>query len=237
MCSSNAVLSCLTAFSSLRPTPCTLSVSALKVPMTELGLTAFYDKGTPVTTACPLSSEAMPCSSSAWPDTLHSLAFWSSSRTPVSTGSGQYIVTLTCRAADIERTYGQRKPLAARSPIQPRPSRVPSEDSLEFSHIRKASSSSFSSISSIQETPTPAATEGETATESEELITDIETETEMARTPSGVKKFRALSSKSSKDSFSRPASPRSRQSVSQHDLFHRYFRKDALLVHNLDLFR
>ena len=87
MCSSNVVPSCLTAFSSLRPTPCTLSVSALKLPMTELGLTAFYDKGTPVTTACPLSSEAMPCSSSVWPDTLRSLAFWSSSRTPVSTGS------------------------------------------------------------------------------------------------------------------------------------------------------
>ncbi|KAI1790528.1 phosphatidylethanolamine N-methyltransferase [Ganoderma leucocontextum] len=134
----------------------------------------------------------------------------------------------------IERTYGQRKPLAARSPIHPRPSRRASEDSLESSHIRKASSSSFAFIG---ETPTPAATEGETATESEELISDIETETEMVRTPRGVKKFKTLSSKSSKDSFSRPGSPKSRQAVSQHDLFHRYFRKDALLLHNVDIFR
>lgn len=134
----------------------------------------------------------------------------------------------------IERTYGQRKPLAARSPIQPRLSRIASEDSLQSSHIRKASSSSFSSI---DETPTPAVTEGETATESEELITDIETETETVSTPRGIKKFKALSSKSSKDSFSRPGSPKSRQAVSQHDLFHRYFREDALLLHNLDVFR
>ncbi len=138
------------------------------------------------------------------------------------------------RIADIERTYGQRKPLAARSPIQPRLSRIASEDSLQSSHIRKASSSSFSSI---DETPTPAVTEGETATESEELITDIETETETVSTPRGIKKFKALSSKSSKDSFSRPGSPKSRQAVSQHDLFHRYFREDALLLHNLDVFR
>ena len=141
---------------------------------------------------------------------------------------------ISCHISDIERTYGQRKPLAARSPIQPRHSRAASEDSLEVSHIRKASTSSFSSI---EETPTPAATEGETATESEELITDIETETETVRTPRGTKKFKTLSSKSSKDSFSRPGSPKWRQAVSQHDLFHRYFRKDALLLHNVDVFR
>ncbi|EJF60163.1 phosphatidylethanolamine N-methyltransferase [Dichomitus squalens LYAD-421 SS1] len=136
----------------------------------------------------------------------------------------------------IERTYGQRKPLAVRSPIQPRAPRKASEDSLESSHVRKASTSSTSSLA---EAPTPAVTEGDTATESEELITEVETETEMVTPPRQLKKLRthALSSKSSRDSLGRPASPKTRGAISQHDLFHRYFRKDAVLLHNVDMFR
>ena len=138
--------------------------------------------------------------------------------------------------SDIERTYGQRKPLAVRSPIQPRASRKAAEDLLESAHVRKASSASASSFG---EAPTPAATEGETATESEELITENETETEMVTPPRQLKKFKShtLSSKSSKDSLSRPGSPKTREALSQHDLFHRYFRKDAVLLHNVDVFR
>ncbi|RPD63391.1 phosphatidylethanolamine N-methyltransferase [Lentinus tigrinus ALCF2SS1-6] len=132
----------------------------------------------------------------------------------------------------IERTYGQRKPLAQRSPIQLR-----TRKALEESHSRQESVSSVAST----EASTPSATEGETATESEEIITEVETETEIEEgTPPGrqPKRFNSLpsssSSVSSKESIHRVLR---RQTVSQHDLFHRYFRMDTVLLHNIDLLR
>ena len=83
------------------------------------------------------------------------------------------------------------------------------------------------------EASTPAATEGESATESEELATETETETEFDGAPRVLQPAR----------FSPPPlAPKDKyrvkkQTVSQHDLFHRYFRKDTLLLHNIDLFR
>ncbi|KAI0744530.1 phosphatidylethanolamine N-methyltransferase [Earliella scabrosa] len=132
----------------------------------------------------------------------------------------------------IERTYGQRKPLAHRSPIQPR--RKASDDSHE-THSRTASLSSVAST----EASTPAATEGETATESEAPMTETETETEIEEgTPPGRQSQRHKplpGSVSPKDNFHR--TPTRRQTVSQHDLFHKYFRKDTLLLHHVDLLR
>lgn len=103
-------------------------------------------------------------------------------------------------------------------------------------HSRQTSVSSIAST----EASTPAATEGETATESEELITETETETEAdGTTPPAraTKRFGRLSpsSVSSKDSLQ--IGQKKRQTISQHDLFHRYFRKDTLLLHNIDLLR
>ena len=129
---------------------------------------------------------------------------------------------------DIERTYGQRKPLAARSPVVPRSARKSSDEGSE-THSRQASISSTASM----EAPTPSATEGETATESEELVTDTETETELDGTTPAPKRFTASPTMAPKELSARPR----RQTVSQHDLFHRYFRKDVLLLHNIDLFR
>ena len=134
--------------------------------------------------------------------------------------------------ADIERTYGQRKPLAHRSPIQPR--RKTSDDSHE-THSRTGSLSSVAST----EASTPAATEGETATESEAPMTETETETEIEEcTPPGRQSQRHKplpGAVSPKDSFH--GTPTRRQTVSQHDLFHKYFRKDTLLLHHVDLLR
>ncbi|KAI0742935.1 phosphatidylethanolamine N-methyltransferase [Daedaleopsis nitida] len=137
----------------------------------------------------------------------------------------------------IERTYGQRKPLAHRSPIQPRSSRKASDDSTASqSHSRNASLSSAAST----EASTPAATEGETATESDAPITETDTETEHEDGAPGShrpKRYSVLpvGSVSLKDTFHK--TPPRRQIVSHHDLFHRYFRQDTLLLHNIDLLR
>ncbi|KAI0369352.1 phosphatidylethanolamine N-methyltransferase [Pilatotrama ljubarskyi] len=133
----------------------------------------------------------------------------------------------------IERTYGQKKPLAQRSPLMPKASRK-LEDTTE-AHSRQSSVSSAAST----EAPTPAATEGETATESEEVYTETETEQEVEVTPSRKSKRHSslgLPSVSSREDVPRSASKRI-QLVSQHDLFHRYFRQDTVFLHNIDLLR
>lgn len=75
---------------------------------------------------------------------------------------------------------------------------------------------------------TPPATEGETASESE-LETD--TETEYIATPEG--KPRPVTAAI----HGLPRRSSSRPRVSEHDLYHKYFRRDAVLLHNIDLFR
>ena len=185
---------------------------------------------TPATTGCRLSSEATRCCLSVSLRTQPNLASSSSSRTLVSNYLSRLHASTSHHVfvADIERTYGQRKPLAARSPIQPRSGRRSSDANSDATHSRQASTSSIAST----EAPTPAVTEGETATESEELRTDTETETELDGTPRVP-----LSKRFSSPTRLAPKENTKRQSVSQHDLFHRYFRKDTLLLHNIDLFR
>ena len=96
------------------------------------------------------------------------------------------------------------------------------------------------------ELSTPSVTEGESATETDEPQTDYEeseTENEARATPVARDKARQQSNASS-SSFGLMTGPseqerprRSRSPMSQHDLFNRYFRKDAILVHNVDLLR
>ncbi|OJT11321.1 Phosphatidylethanolamine N-methyltransferase [Trametes pubescens] len=131
----------------------------------------------------------------------------------------------------IERTYGQRKPLAQRSPLLPKASRK-----LEDVPETRARQSSVSSVAST-ESPTPAATEGDTATESEEVYTETETEQELDRASSIKSKRNSLGlSVSSREDISRKHSKRV-QAMSTHDLFHRYFRQDTVFLNNIDLFR
>ncbi|KAH9931615.1 phosphatidylethanolamine N-methyltransferase [Epithele typhae] len=135
----------------------------------------------------------------------------------------------------IERTYGQRKPLAARSPVLPRGGRISSSDGSETAHSRHASTSSLAST-----TTTPAATEGETATESDALATETDAETELdldeQPAPRQHKRTSPRSQLVTLPSEDRH-SQKGRKAVSQHDLFHQYFHKDTLLLRNLDPLR
>lgn len=126
--------------------------------------------------------------------------------------------------------YGQRKLLASRIPLQyGSPSRKPSNGST--SHQR-----SISETSDVADgLSTPAVTEGETATD-----TELETETE-ADHP------RVLDMKERTDTpDTMPGTPSENYGtlrlktsliLTQHDLMNRFFRKDAIILHNLDLLR
>ncbi|KIK41161.1 hypothetical protein CY34DRAFT_224284 [Suillus luteus UH-Slu-Lm8-n1] len=112
----------------------------------------------------------------------------------------------------IERMYGKRKPIALRKPIS----------ASESKKIKKMNSS-CQLPSSAEDDPdqlsTPAATEGESAT-------DTETETECEGKAPGIHR-----------SY-RPTQPILLEStVSQHDLHHKYFRRDVVIFHNIDLLR
>ncbi|EPQ55966.1 hypothetical protein GLOTRDRAFT_76181 [Gloeophyllum trabeum ATCC 11539] len=123
--------------------------------------------------------------------------------------------------ADIERTYGQRKPIAQRTPLR----RTPASDS----------SSRSQSVSSLADLTTPSATEGETATETEELQTETETEFE------GTAKQEQMMKKAEVSAALTPATAVTRRHrsafVTQHDLMNTYFRQDTIILRNIDLFR
>ena len=135
---------------------------------------------------------------------------------------------------DIERTYGQRKLLAKRTPLQPLTKKSITEKSRADEHVRSASISSTASF----DLSTPSATEGESGTETDEPHTDSDSETENeAGKPHVSKKRRQFSDASSAFGGTPNGVERTKSLTSQHDLFNRYFRKDAVLLHNIDLLR
>ncbi|KAI0920604.1 phosphatidylethanolamine N-methyltransferase, variant 2 [Taiwanofungus camphoratus] len=133
----------------------------------------------------------------------------------------------------IERTYGQRKPLAQRSPVlsATRHKAGPSSGS----HSRQSSTTSIASV----DLATPSATEGESATETDELLTETETETEFETSAVNRTAKRRSTRVFTSTSAGSEEVPRRSGSplLSQHDLLNRYFRKDTILLHNIDLLR
>jgi phosphatidylethanolamine N-methyltransferase len=110
--------------------------------------------------------------------------------------------------------YGQRKPLALRTPLLVPDGR---KYSSRINRLRSLSEISTPGIS------TPSFTEGETATE-----TEVETEVE-DYLPAREMNIRPPLAKVSAKKRSRP--------MTQHDLLVRYFRKDLIGLHNIDLLR
>lgn len=145
-------------------------------------------------------------------------------------------------STDIERTYGQRKLLAHRTPLFPTATPKASAQQVSDNHTRKASAISAASA----ELSTPSVTEGESAAETDGPQTEYEDESDTENeTPGAIMSRRKGRQTSSSSYASEPVSrandfnaPRRNKSpVSQHDLFNRYFRKDAILLHNIDLLR
>lgn len=112
----------------------------------------------------------------------------------------------------IARTYGQKKLIAHRTPLVKRRSEI------TLGHRR--------STSSVSIPETPDITEAET-TESEDEPREQESHT----TPRSGR-LTPTSRQSSRDDKPAPL-----EIVTQHDLHHRYFHKDAVVLFNLDLLR
>ena len=101
---------------------------------------------------------------------------------------------------DIERMYGQKKAIAKRTPLR--------------QYVRQQEE--------LEEYETPAATEGETATDSTELETETETETEQEEP--------------AHEALRKPVEEK-KKVLTQHDLTTKYFRRDTLVFKNFDFFR
>lgn len=101
-------------------------------------------------------------------------------------------------------------------------------------HAQTGSASSISSFSSDQaDLPTPAPTEGDTGTETE-LETERETDFEMDLTS----RSQEITVPADQPSCNEPSDENTVPALaSQHDLMNSYFRKDTLLVSNVDLLR
>ncbi|BGP43345.1 phosphatidylethanolamine N-methyltransferase [Rhodotorula kratochvilovae] len=132
----------------------------------------------------------------------------------------------------IERTYGTRKPLAARTPLL-RPVEV---------RERERSVSGSSDLSALS---TPSLTDGATT----EALDEDDDEDDMRTPPAqeqqrpsfpvgaGEKKSRSLSTASSVFSLSTAAAREDEQPATRHDLDNKYFQKDLLVFKNFDAFR
>ncbi|KAF7969141.1 hypothetical protein HWV62_28224, partial [Athelia sp. TMB] len=141
------------------------------------------------------------------------------------------IERLTFPVIDIERRYGQRKPIAQRTPLNPRPKATTQRDD-------DAIALADAIISPSKEIPpTPTATDGSTATESDAPDTETETESE------GITRNGSVTvvspPRNGSGTFTPPKKTtlvRKTKAMNQHDLFNRYFRRDAVLLGNLDFF-
>ncbi|KAJ7054689.1 phosphatidylethanolamine N-methyltransferase [Mycena amicta] len=127
----------------------------------------------------------------------------------------------------IERMYGQRKAIAKRTPMQPRRGQSTSSAPTPPS----ASANGYASS-------TPSVTEGDTATETD---LDTETEGELGALPVEAGRRRrhkpstSIASSASLDTT--PDVKNKEKPMSQHDLFTKYFRRDTIILKNIDLFR
>ncbi|TFK29182.1 phosphatidylethanolamine N-methyltransferase [Coprinopsis marcescibilis] len=153
----------------------------------------------------------------------------------------------------IERMYGKRKAIAKRTPIASSASR----SRASASALTNTSAVATSSI--VEDDSTPAITEGETATTETELETEIEDAaqtslpnvTKPSATTKPTKRLRhpsvGSSTSSAGDIEEEPVKLKNVKSaaqyqkktklVSQHDLLNKYFRRDAVVLRNLDLLR
>lgn len=127
--------------------------------------------------------------------------------------------------------------LAARTPTFPAATPKASSQQLALPEYTQSVLSS-----ALAELSTPSGTEGESATETDGPQTDYadESETEGEGSATATISRRKQRQTSNSSTASHPLFDGSRgtkSSVSQHDLFNRYFRKDAILLHNVDLLR
>lgn len=125
---------------------------------------------------------------------------------------------------DIERMYGQRKLIAQRVPVVTSKATGTADDNGDDNKI------------GVEDFHVPDMTDDETATDTE---LETETEAEPVDCQERVRsKHQRNPSSSSSSGTSLPSLNRyQKKAVSQHDLFNKYFRRDTVILKNIDLLR
>lgn len=140
---------------------------------------------------------------------------------------------ITIIYTDIERTYGQRKPLAARTPLDPNRPRSVSVSVSTTQTAENTRPGTPEDTEDDEDVSTPDLTEGgRTETEGEtETETEIDVvEVELGRTRrAGRRKVPRREEEKIKE--------RLEDIVTRHDLDNKYFAKDLLVFKNFDGFR
>lgn len=152
-----------------------------------------------------------------------SLRFWFSSKTLVRAFLFFFPTPFADGRADIERMYGQRKPIAQRIPlITPASTSGTSSPVTSFPTTTKPPDIRIQSAE-IHDLSTPTVTEGETSDPDSEPETDDDDEEVEEVVPSG--------------SVSPMPMPKRKSMMTLHDLMNLYFRKDVIVLRNVDLLR
>jgi phosphatidylethanolamine N-methyltransferase len=154
---------------------------------------------------------------------------------------------------DIERMYGKRKPIAKRTPLFPSNAKKDVESSINPNNL-PLKPDDYAPIPAIPKGNTSADTEEfESETEVEELLPKAKYFSNIALTrhqqnlsiesaTSSDGHVGTRTSADNKSASSRPRSakvgtPQKSKTLSQHDLLNKYFRRDALVLRNVDLLR
>ncbi|KAG6899626.1 hypothetical protein C0993_008568 [Termitomyces sp. T159_Od127] len=148
--------------------------------------------------------------------------------------AAQFAFLLFFENPHIERMYGQPKAIAKRTPLvrakarsQPSTSAVPGPSTCPVIEADPADILA-----------TPAVTEGETATDTTEVDTEIEDVLARVKRTAKHHPKPSVSSVSSSASSEQPQTQaHRRKAASQHDLLNKYFRHDTLVLGNIDLLR
>ncbi|KAF5366832.1 hypothetical protein D9758_006516 [Tetrapyrgos nigripes] len=129
----------------------------------------------------------------------------------------------------IERMYGKPKIIAERTPL---PNKATKTEAHQAESTASSSTAAENNGTDVADLNTPSATEGDTATETE-LETETETE-DLTMRKVKARKQRQTAASVSMGSMDLGAS---KKLVSQHDLLNKYFRRDTVILRNLDVFR
>jgi len=164
-----------------------------------------------------------------------SLLSWSFSRIPVcSSLISPNCFFLTMPYTDIERRYGQRKPIAQRTPLYRLAPRV---KTIESSQSTVPSPGRNSPLFATDTCTTPTVTDGETATESDALATEPEGQSDSQPIQAAILQSGTFTLPKRTAGLLAERKKIKERGTSQHDLLNKYFRRDTVLLHNVDLFR
>lgn len=122
--------------------------------------------------------------------------------------------------------YGQRKLIAKRVPVVTPKAMGTADDNGDVNQ------------SGVDDSPVPAMTDDETTTDTElETETEVEAEAEMPTSSRKRARSKYQDSTSGSSGTGRSNSTPQKKVVSQHDLFNKYFRRDTVILKNIDLLR